>query len=48
MVSLYLAICEHKQKTACKCVSAEFADTQTSNKDDGSSLRERVWNFTAI
>lgn len=29
-----------KQKTACKCVTEEFADTQTSNKDDGNNLRE--------
>lgn len=40
VVRLWLAICEHKGKAACKCVAEEFADTQISNKDDGDNLRE--------
>lgn len=40
VVWLWLAICEHKGKAACKCVTKEFADTQISNKDDGGNLQD--------
>lgn len=48
VVWLWLAICEHKGKAACKCVTKEFADTQISNKDDGIISGRWVKNAASI